>query len=186
MVKLARWKPRTGRPQRVHATTDGIKTGCGALIPEQALVTRDAEQWYLHTNCYNCAYRLWGPDDYIRPANSQDFPPRKKCEHRQDPKACLTCTPRPPANWPCPNGCTDPADHRHFNGFRWRTRCTVIPETNPTGPGGRCEGRCESEDAAIHRANPALRFDFSDSAMTTCYHCGNDIDFSVDAAQAEW
>lgn len=80
-MKLARWKTAPRKPVRLHVTTDGIKTACGALISETATLTRDTDEWYLHTNCYNCAYRLWpqhGPPGYLRPHNGKDFPPRKR------------------------------------------------------------------------------------------------------------
>jgi hypothetical protein len=55
---------------KLHITRDGIKTACGSLIPSTAPMTRPTQEWYLHTTCYNCAYRLWpdhGPAEYERP-----------------------------------------------------------------------------------------------------------------------
>ncbi|RPE28587.1 hypothetical protein [Kitasatospora cineracea] len=36
---------------------------------------------------------------------------------------------------------------------------------------GRCVGRCETTEAAMHKANPGLFFDLADSASMYCYHC---------------
>ncbi|MFC3986650.1 hypothetical protein [Streptosporangium jomthongense] len=65
---------------RVHVSVDGARTACGSDIPEHATVKAETVEWHLHTNCYNCAYRLWpsyAPPGYIRPANSGDFPIRR-------------------------------------------------------------------------------------------------------------
>lgn len=65
---------------KVHVGVDGARTACGSDIPEHATVTTRTAEWYLHTNCYNCAYRLWpsyGPVGYVRPVNSGDFPIRR-------------------------------------------------------------------------------------------------------------
>ncbi|MEV7011934.1 hypothetical protein [Streptosporangium sp. NPDC051022] len=65
---------------KVHVSVDGVRTACGSDIPEHATVKTKTAEWHLHTNCYNCAYRLWpsyGPPGYIRPANSSDFPIRR-------------------------------------------------------------------------------------------------------------
>jgi hypothetical protein len=73
-LKLARWTKKT------HVTPDGITSACGFLIPERATVTRGTAEWYLHTDCYNCTYRLWpqyGPADYICPTSGKDFPRRR-------------------------------------------------------------------------------------------------------------
>lgn len=172
-MKLTRWRTTAKKAPVVHVTADGIKTGCGVLIPERAMLTRDASEWYLHTTCYNCTHRLWplhGPADYICPANSRDFPPRKKCPHGRDSRYCVRCTPSAARNWPCPNGCTDPVDHDPLRGS---PTCTVYPPRLAPGSDGRCIDGCESTDAAIHRANPKMYFDLADSAMMTCYHCGN-------------
>lgn len=79
-----RSNPNTGNSYeeatRRHITLDGEATRCGAQIPDDAELTPVAlDKWHLHTNCYNCAYRLWelyGPPGYIRPENGKDFPPR--------------------------------------------------------------------------------------------------------------
>src|SRR2546422_1025027 len=68
-----RSSPNTGNsyeePTRRHITLDGESTRCGAQIPDDAELTPVAlDKWHLHTNCYNCAYRLWelyGPPRYI-------------------------------------------------------------------------------------------------------------------------
>lgn len=177
-MKIARWKTAPRKTPRLHATLDGIKTGCGALIPEHATLTRDTEEWFLHTTCYNCAYRLWdqhGPAGYLRPVNGEDFPPRKACEHRQDPRSCHTCTPPPNVNWPCPNGCADLTGHQGWQ----RPPCTVYPPREQPGADGHCAGPCTPVDTAIEQANPKLRFDFSDRHHLRCYHCGNDVDFGA-------
>ncbi|MCK9874174.1 hypothetical protein MRI28_31905, partial [Nocardiopsis dassonvillei] len=90
-MKLVRLKGKT----TVHVTANGIRTGCGVLIPHTATLTRDTDEWYLHTTCYNCAHRLWpahGPAEYLCPANGKDFPPRRKCGHGLDPRGCSVCT----------------------------------------------------------------------------------------------
>ena len=180
-MKLARLKGKT----TLHTTIDGIHTGCGVLIPETATLTRSTDEWYLHTNCYNCTYRLWsehGPDDYICPHNGKDFPPRRKCEHGRIPAGCAICTPPKPTNWPCPNGCTDEADHipGGRSGYVWATACTIFPPSRPLTDQGECAGECESYSEAMHRANPKLRLDMSDSTEATCYHCGRDTRFPMD------
>lgn len=74
-MKLARWPGK-----RIHCTVDGAMTICRTLIPDTATISRDTSQWFLHTTCYNCAYRLWDtehrPEGYHRPQNGKDFPPR--------------------------------------------------------------------------------------------------------------
>ncbi|GAB3490133.1 hypothetical protein [Nocardiopsis coralliicola] len=177
-MKIARWKTAPRKTPRLHATLDGIKTGCGALIPEHATLTRDTEEWFLHTTCYNCAYRLWDAEaeaGHIRPANSRDFPPRKKCEHGSDPRTCAVCTPPKPVNWPCPNGCAEQQGH-----MGWTVPpCAVLPPKLPPGPDGTCVGPCQPIDTEIERANRNLRFDFADRYHLFCYHCGNEVDFGA-------
>ncbi|MEV0271136.1 hypothetical protein AB0H43_20340 [Hamadaea sp. NPDC050747] len=163
---LAKWKLG-----KIHVSMDGIKTACGALIPQQATISRPTVEWHLHTNCYNCAYRLWdkhGPADYFRPSNGSDFPLRKKCPHGRDRRSCVVCTPSAAQNWPCPNGCTDPADH---DPLRTYTKCTVWPRLREAGPDGRCLQGCESTERAIRAANPRMIFDLADSAAMYCHHC---------------
>jgi hypothetical protein len=75
-MAIVRWKAG-----KLHVTRDGVRTGCGALVPHTATRTIATLDWHLHTNCYNCAYRLWprqGPPGYIRPGNGADFPPRRR------------------------------------------------------------------------------------------------------------
>lgn len=169
-MTIVRWK--TGK---IHVSEDGVKTACGFLVPVRATRTIPTVDWHKYTNCYNCAYRLWpkhGPAGYLCPANGKDFPIRKACPHGRDARACVKCTPRSAQNWPCPNGCTDPAAHDPLHRY---TRCTVFPTRRPVGPDGRCVDRCESEERAIHRANPKMYFDLSDGASMLCYHCGGSV-----------
>ncbi|MEV4826481.1 hypothetical protein [Micromonospora sp. NPDC049274] len=164
---IVRWK--FGKK---HVSQDGIKSWCGALVPATATRTLPTVDWHRHTDCYNCAYRLWSlhaPPGYLRPADGKDFPIRRACPHGGDPRACTTCAPRPPRNWPCPRGCTDPRDHQSSGTY---LKCTVFPPRQATGPDGRCVGQCESTDRVMHRANPGTFFDLADSASITCYHCG--------------
>ena len=146
----------------------GARTVCGALIPQTAMLTRATPDWPGHVSCYNCAYRCV-PPGYVQPRNGQDFPLRRECPHRPahgiDPRSCATCTPSSPQtaqNWPCPNGCTDPAGHDPRHRY---TRCTVFPPGRPAGPDGRCAEGCESKDLALRRANPRLHLDLADSAV---------------------
>ncbi|GAA1546746.1 hypothetical protein GCM10009827_078650 [Dactylosporangium maewongense] len=167
---LTRW-----RGGKAHVTRDGAKTACGALIPTTALMTAPRLDWYLHGTCYNCTHRLWpeqGPVDYICPADGSDFPPERRCPHGTRAKGCVRCTPSAAQNWPCRNGCTDPADH---DPVRRYTACTVFPPQRTSDSGGRCVPGCESTEKAMHRANPKLRFDLADSASTTCYHCRESV-----------
>lgn len=169
-LAIARWK--SGKQ---HVTRDGATTGCGVLIPDSAVVTRPTLDWYLVTNCYNCAYRLWpaeGPADYLCPSNGADFPPTRKCPHGQHPRGCVRCTPQAAQNWPCPNGCTDPADHNPLHRY---TKCTVRPPRKPVGPDERCPDGCESTEKAMQRANPGLSFDLADGASMYCYHCNGAV-----------
>lgn len=172
---------------KLHVTADGIKTACGTLIPEYATVTQPTPQWYLHTNCYNCTHRLWpqhGPREYLQPCNGRDFPPQRKCPHGTASESCFTCTPVPKnlPNWPCPNGCTEPRDH---DPRRRTPTCAVYPPGRPVGPDGRCVERCESTESAMRRANPKLWLDLADSAMMTCYHCGESVCVQCQSAPVE-
>jgi hypothetical protein len=179
-MAIARWKSG-----KLHVTRDGAKTGCGALIPVTATVTRATLDWYLHTNCYNCAYRLGpteGPAEYLCPGNGSDFPPRRRCPHGRHPGGYVRCTPRGAQNWPCPNGCTDPVAHDPM--YRY-TKCTVQPPQKPAGPDRRCTDGCESTEKAMHRANPGLHFDLADSASMTCYHCGGAVCMSCQRTPIE-
>src|SRR5438270_838178 len=141
-------------PRRIHVTPDGVKTVCGAFIPDDATLSRETDVWYKHTNCYNCTYRLWAthkPTGYIRPVNGKDFPLRQECPHypgrEVPPKTCQTCTPFNPAlARPCPKGCPEPHDPRLGN-----PPCTVYPTRRPVPEGGKCVDGCESEDALMHR-----------------------------------
>ncbi|MEV4773115.1 hypothetical protein [Micromonospora humida] len=167
---IVRWKPG-----KIHVSQNGIKTWCGSLVPDTATRTVPTVDWHLHTNCYNCAYRLWpqhAPTGYLRPADGKDFPIPKACPHGQRARGCVRCTPRAAQNWPCPNGCTDPVDHDPLHRY---TKCTVFPPRQPTEPDGRCIGRCESTEKVVHRANPGMHFDLADSAAMTCYHCGEAV-----------
>ena len=164
-----------GNKGRLHVSEDGVKTVCGWLVPAQATRTIPTVDWHKHTNCYNCTYRLWpnhGPTGYLRPTSSKDFPIRKACPHRLDPRQCTRCETARPQNWPCPNGCTDPTAHDPLHRY---TRCTVLPPRRPAGPSGRCVDGCESTERAVRRANPELHFDLADSASMACYHCGGSV-----------
>lgn len=103
------------RRQRAARCAEGSRepgcsrTVCGSEVPDHATVMAPTVDWHLHTNCYNCAYRLW-PDHRLvgclRPANGRDFPLRTECPHHQgrgiDAKGCITCTSAAARNWPCP------------------------------------------------------------------------------------
>lgn len=167
---VVRW-----RSGKIHVSADGVKTACGALIPVQATRTIPTVDWVKHTTCYNCAYRLWpehGPADYLCPSNGKDFPIRKKCQHGRDRRSCVSCTPSAARNWPCPKGCTDPADHDPL--YRY-PKCVVRPPIQSCGQDGRCIGACESTERVMHRANPGMWFDLADSASMCCYHCGEPV-----------
>ncbi len=51
LMKIAQWKGR-----KLHTSADGIKTFCGALIPDRATVNRFSPNCPPHVTCYNCAY----------------------------------------------------------------------------------------------------------------------------------
>lgn len=163
-------------PRKIHATPNGVKTGCGAFIPEDAQLSRETDEWYLHINCYNCAYRLWPTNTgYIRPHNGQEFPPRRECPHypgrERDPRSCQTCTPFDPAlARPCPRGCPEPHDPR-----LGLPPCIVYPPRREAPEGERCRDECETKEVAMRRANPGTYFDFADSAGMYCYHCGRPV-----------
>src|SRR5262249_11687441 len=111
-------------PKTIHVTPDGIKTGCGAFIPEDAQLSRDTDVWYQHTNCYNCAYRQWPANTgYIRPHNGKDFPPRRECPHYPgreiDPTGCQTCI---PSTVPRPSGDLAPRDVLSRTILVWEIR----------------------------------------------------------------
>jgi hypothetical protein len=146
---------------------------------------RTLHRWFLHTTCYNCAHRLWpehGPADYLCPADGKDFPPRRRCGHGFDPRGCSACTPPKPVSWPCPNGCTNEADHipGGRSGYTWATACTVFPPPRPLTDQDECAGACESYGEVMKRANPKLFLDMSDTTEATCYHCGRDARFPWD------
>lgn len=86
-------------PLKTHVSLDGERTVCGFDLPDHANVTTTTTDWHLHTDCYNCAYRLWpdhAPAGYIRPTDSHDFPMRRECPHHpgheRDPRSCPECT----------------------------------------------------------------------------------------------
>jgi hypothetical protein len=180
-MKIVRWKSGIR-----HVSRDGgIKTACGHLVPERATVTRETPDWHEYTNCFNCAYRLWpehGPAGYLKPHSSSGFPIRKACPHGYRAEGCVRCTPRAAQNWPCPKGCTDPLDHNPISRY---TKCTISPPRKPSGPDGRCVDGCESEDRAMHRANPGLHFDLADSASMYCYHCSEPVCLGCQSAPAD-
>ncbi|MFC7593675.1 hypothetical protein ACFQYP_65630, partial [Nonomuraea antimicrobica] len=49
----------TQSQRRIHVSLDGQHTVCGSQIPDHATTEATTADWHLHTNCYNCAYRLW-------------------------------------------------------------------------------------------------------------------------------
>lgn len=167
-MAVVRWAATT----KIHVTADGVKTACGVLIPARVRRTVPTVDWHLHTNCYNCAYRLWpvhGPADYLCPINGKDFPVQRRCPHGDRTQNCVRCTPRAAQCWPCPNGCTDPLNHNPSYRF---TTCTVHPPRRQLESDERCTTGCQSTELVMHRANPKLHFDLADSAVMTCYHCG--------------
>lgn len=79
-----RWVDSDRRtPTKVHVSPDAATTACGSTIPAEAVtILAVTPDWHEHTNCYNCAYRLWpehAPPGYLRPHNGEDFPPRREC-----------------------------------------------------------------------------------------------------------
>lgn len=179
-MKLVRW-----RSGKLHISADGITTVCGsAITPDRATVIHESIDWAERITCYNCAYRHT-PPGYLSPRSGRDFPLQKECPnhpgHGLAAGSCHLCDPSTlrPQNWPCTNGCTDPLDHSPLSRF---TRCTVFPPDRESGPDGQCVEGCESTERALRRANPKLRFDLADSAMTTCYHCGHYVCLSCQQA----
>lgn len=179
VMRIVRWWAGT-KHTKLHVSADGIKTACGALVPERATVTRETPTWWEHTTCYNCCYRLWpthGPQGYLQPTNGRDFPIRRACSHRRDPRYCLTCDGS--LIRPCPN-----CGNRHDPMYSIPP-CAVTPEGlrerfGPPGP--RCaDGCCLSEDRARHAYNPKLSLDLADSAMSYCYRCGLPVCISCQA-----
>jgi len=176
-MKLVRSRSGT-----VHISEDGLTAACGyAVTPSRATIVRQTRDWAEQVSCYNCAYRHT-PPGYVPPRSSRDFPLKKVCPtHPARGVAagnCMLCDPSkvaPPQNWPCPNGCTDPAAHSPCSMY---TRCTMFPPRLEPGPDGRCLDGCESTQRALRRANPRLSFDFADSALMLCYHCGFDLVFA--------
>lgn len=137
--------------RKVHVTRDGQRAVCGAGIARDTEV-RWGPDWYLNTDCYNCVYRLWpeyGPAGYACPRNGRDFPPPRLCPHGAHPAGCPRCT-----------------------GLGQLTIELYRPPRRLSGHEGRCVDGCESRERVLARANPALSLDLADSAMMTCYHCG--------------
>jgi hypothetical protein len=59
---------------------------------------------------------------------------------------------------------------------RQHPRDTVWPQSGATQAAGRCtEGACESVERILKAANPGMSMDLADSAMMTCYHCGDGV-----------
>jgi hypothetical protein len=72
--------PGGDRRSKVHVSLTGARTACGAYIPVDATVVAVTADWHLHTDCYNCASKLWvhyAPEGYQRPVNGSDFPMRR-------------------------------------------------------------------------------------------------------------
>jgi hypothetical protein len=61
--------PVEGRQVARHAQRDQDRVW-SPLVPATAVRTAPTLEWYLHVNCYNCAYRLWAhaSPDYQCPA----------------------------------------------------------------------------------------------------------------------
>lgn len=175
-MRLAWWRTSSKTPTR-HITLDGRTTVCKRKLPHQAHVSGEEPQWHLKANCYNCARNLashYQGLGLICPVDGKDFPPRPKCPHGRASRDCVRCTPSAVQNWPCLNGCTDPADHDPLHRY---TKCTVHPpQREPSTEDGQCADQCETTDQVIHRANPGLHFDLADSASMTCYHCGHEVE----------
>lgn len=164
------------RNGKVHVSADGLATVCGAtLSPTTGRVVGETTDWAGQVSCYNCAYRHT-PEGYLVPRSGKDFPLRKECsKHRgQAAGQCSSCNPETikPQCWPCPNGCTDPKAHDPL--YRY-TRCTVFPQRRDVPAGERCAEGCQSTESALRAANPRLYLDLADSAMMTCYHCGESV-----------
>lgn len=151
-IALVRWKSG-----KLHVTPDGIKTGCGALIPATATVTQ-ALGWCPHTNCYNYAYRLWGSQG---PAEYLPVPEQRLRLPAAAPRPAL-CTAAAP---------TRPATTRLL---RYSTY-TVFPERRPDGPDGRCAEGCESTEKVMRRANLGMFFDLTISVSIAPYQCGGAV-----------
>lgn len=173
-MTVVRW--RTGT---IHISENGHTTVCHRAIRHDRarILERDSTTWGTQLSCYNCAH-LHPPAGYLPASSSRSFPLKPECPHHPrsglPEGACSRCDPAllKPQNWPCPNGCTDPADHAFYSRY---PRCTVHPPTREPGPDGRCRDGCESTERAIHRANPKLFFDLADSASCLCYHCGQEV-----------
>ncbi|MEU6721603.1 hypothetical protein ABZ897_60055 [Nonomuraea sp. NPDC046802] len=96
--------------RRIHVSLDSEHTVCGSQIPDHATTMATTTDWHLHTNCYNCAYRLWpehAPDGYERPTSSRDFPLRptsKTWEQLDAAPPARRSTTSSPATGPEPPG----------------------------------------------------------------------------------
>ncbi|WP_439660596.1 hypothetical protein ACSHWB_03225 [Lentzea sp. HUAS TT2] len=172
-AKVVRW-----RNGKMHISEDGLTTVCGSAIrPDRARVLHETANWAERVNCYNCAYRHT-PPGYVSPRSSKDFPLKRECQNHPGRglavDSCYMCDPSTlrPQNWPCPIGCSNPLDHNPMHRY---TKCTVFPDPREPGNTGRCIEACESKELAMTRANPKLWFDLADSAVTTCYHCGESV-----------
>jgi hypothetical protein len=85
----------TQTQRRIHVSLDGEHTVCGSLIPDHATTVTTTTDWHLHTNCYNCAYRLWpkhAPAGYERPTSSRDFPLRRTSKTWEQLDAARACS----------------------------------------------------------------------------------------------
>ncbi|WP_433464058.1 hypothetical protein [Spirillospora sp. CA-128828] len=146
-------------PLKVHVSLDGVRTMCGHDIPDHAAVTATTADWHLHTNCYNCAYRLWpthAPDGYICPSDSHDFPIRRKPPVHTGPP-CPKCGEQHPLNETIPP-------------------CALNPPSQRPADQGRCSlGACESTALALRHANPELQLDLPGILTTHCHHCGHEV-----------
>lgn len=151
-MKVVRWRSGTA-----HISEDGHATICGAIIrPDRISSVYETTDWAEQVRCYNCAYRHT-PTGYVTPKSGRNFPLKREC-------------PNHPGRGHAVDSCDDPRDHDPLRGY---ARCTVWPPLRQSGPDGRCPDGCESRERVMRRANPALRLDLADSALFTCYHCGD-------------
>lgn len=91
-MSIVKWT----KTQKAHVSKDGVVTACGSTIPPHATVVTTTTDWHEHTNCYNCAKRLWpdhAPAGFLEPADGNDFPLRRRCPHGgYDHRGCTTCS----------------------------------------------------------------------------------------------
>jgi hypothetical protein len=70
---------------------------------------------------------------------------------------------------------------------REHPRDTVRPERRDPQGAGRCPGgACESVERVLKAANPEMFMDLADSALMTCYHCGEGVCCGCQTAPVEF